>query len=82
MASVSNILLFVALFLVLKVGQMICSFAYTTYKSVTIHKSLEHAFYPPLSYRFKYGLMGDVMYFIAGILIMYFASDIRALILG
>ncbi len=80
MAIVTNILMFVALFLGLKVIQMICSFAYSTYKSISIHKSLEHAFYPPLSYRFRYGLMGDIIYFIAGILIMYFASDLRALV--
>ncbi len=80
MAILTNILMFVALFLGLKVIQMICSFAYSTYKSISIHKSLEHAFYPPLSYRFRYGLMGDIIYFIAGILIMYFASDLRALV--
>lgn len=81
MGLVANILMFVGLFLVLKIFQMIFSFSYTTYKSIRIHKSLEHAFYPPLSYRFKYGLLGDVVYFIAGILIMYFAADIRGLIL-
>lgn len=81
MDLVTNILMFVGLFLILKIIQMICSFCYTTYKSIRIHKSLEHAFYPPLSYRFKYGLLGDVIYFIAGILIMYFAADIRALIM-
>lgn len=79
MALLMNVLMFAGLFLVLKAVQMICSFSYTTYKSISIHKSLEHAFYPPLSYRFKYGLLGDVIYFIAGILIMYFASDIRGL---
>lgn len=78
MAIVWDVLMFVGLFLVLKILQMICSFAYTTYKSITFHKSLEHAFHPPLAYRFKYGLMGDVMYFIAGILIALFAADIRA----
>ncbi|MBO6548474.1 MAG: hypothetical protein JJ964_02495 [Rhizobiales bacterium] len=81
MDLVTNILMFAALFLVLKAIQMICSFSYTTYKSIRIHKSLEHAFYPPLSYRFKYGLLGDVIYFIAGMLIMYFAADLRSLIM-
>ena len=81
MDLVTNFLMFAALFLVLKVIQMICSFSYTTYKSIRIHKSLEHAFYPPLSYRFKYGLLGDVIYFIAGIFIMYFAADLRSLIM-
>ena len=57
MALLMNVLMFAGLFLVLKAFQMICSFSYTTYKSIRIHKSLEHAFYPPLSYRFKYGLL-------------------------
>jgi len=75
-------LLFLGLFFVLKLGQILISFAYTTYKSITFHKSLEHAFHPPFSYRLKYGLMGDIMYFIAGILIAFFASDIRTFLLG
>lgn len=78
MAYVWDGLMFLGLFLALKIGQMILSFAYSTYKSITIHKSLKHAFHPPLSYRFKYGLMGDVMYFIAGVLIAIYAVDIRA----
>ncbi|GJM02340.1 MAG: hypothetical protein DHS20C08_08410 [Rhodomicrobium sp.] len=79
MSVIWDVLMFVGLFLGLKIIQMIMSFSYTTYKSLSFHKSLEHAFHPPLSYRFKYGLMGDVIYFIAGILIALFASDIRAL---
>ncbi len=82
MAVIWDVLMFVALFLGLKILQMIFSFGYTTYKSITFHKSLEHAFHPSLSYRFKYGLMGDVMYFIAGILIALFAADIRAFFAG
>ena len=81
MATLSNLVMFAALFLGLKIIQILMSFVYSTYKSITIHKSLEHAFYPPLAYRFKYGLMGDIMYFIAGILIAFSASEIRALFL-
>lgn len=82
MAYLWDGLMFVVLFLALKIGQMILSFAYTFYKSITFHKNLKHAFHPPLSYRFKYGLMGDVMYFIAGILIAIYAADIRNLFFG
>ncbi len=80
MAYLFDGLMFVGLFFLLKIGQMILSFAYTTYKSITIHKNMKHAFNPPLSYRFKYGLMGDVIYYAAGILIAFAATDIRALL--
>lgn len=78
MAYALDALMFVGLFLVLKLGQIILSFIYTTYKSITFHKSLEHAFHPPFSYRLKYGLMGDIMYFIAGIVIALSAPQIRS----
>ena len=78
MAYALDALMFVGLFLVLKLGQIILSFIYTTYKSITFHKSLEHAFHPPFSYRLKYGLMGDIMYFIAGIVIALSAPHIRS----
>lgn len=80
MVILLNILMFAALFMILKMLQIFLDFAYTTYKSITIHKSLEHAFHPPFSYRFKYGLKGDIMYFIAGVLIAFSADEIRALI--
>ena len=80
MAYLLDGLMFIGLFMALKIGQLILSFTYSTYKSITFHKSLEHAFHPSLSYRFHYGLMGDVMYFIAGILIALSAPQIRALL--
>ena len=80
MAYLLDGLMFALLFVVLKLGQIIFSFIYTTYKSISFHKSLEHAFHPPFSYRLKYGLMGDIMYFIAGILIAFAAPQIRALV--
>ncbi len=80
MAYLLDALMFVGLFAVLKLGQIILSFIYTTYKSITFHKSLEHAFHPSFSYRLKYGLMGDIMYFIAGILIALSAPQIRAVL--
>lgn len=82
MTFIYNILLFCGLFIILKTFQMIWSFAYTTYKSITIHNSLAHAFFPPLRERIKYGLWGDIMYFIAGILVTMFSSEIRAYIAG
>ena len=78
MAYFWDVLMFVGLFVALKLGQIIISFIYTTYKSITFHKSLQHAFHPPFSYRLKYGLMGDIMYFIAGIVIALLAPEIRA----
>jgi len=80
MAYLFDGLMFVGLFFLLKMGQMLISFAYTTYKSITIHKNMKHAFHPPLSYRFKYGLLGDVVYYTAGILIAFSATNIRTLI--
>ena len=73
-------LMFVALFVIIKAVQMVASFAYTTYKSLTIHKSWAHAFFPPLKDRLRYGLKGDMFYFAAGIFIALSADKIRALI--
>ncbi|HZV22047.1 MAG TPA: hypothetical protein VE986_10945 [Hyphomicrobiales bacterium] len=80
MAYVYDVLLFVALFAAIKTVQMIASFTYTTYKSLTIHKSWAHAFYPPLRDRLRYGLKGDIFYFAAGIFIALSADKIRTLI--
>ena len=82
MAYVYDVLLFLALFIVIKAVQMIASFAYTTYKSLTIHKSWAHAFFPLLRDRLRYGLKGDIFYFAAGIFIALSADKIRALIAG
>jgi hypothetical protein len=72
-----NILLFIGLFVILKTIQMIWSFSYTTYKSLTIHKSWKHAFFPPLRDRLKYGLWGDICYFCAGVIVASFPVWIR-----
>jgi hypothetical protein len=80
MDFVYNALMYVLLFVILKTIQIVSSFAYTTYKSVTFHKNWSHAFNPGLGYRLRSGLYGDIAYFIAGILIAFYASDIRALI--
>jgi hypothetical protein len=82
MAYLYDVLLFLALFIVIKAVQMIVSFAYTTYKSLTIHKSWAHAFFPPLRDRLRYGLKGDIFYFAAGIFIALSADKVRALIAG
>jgi hypothetical protein len=82
MAYVYDALLFLALFAIIKAVQMIASFAYTTYKSLTIHKSWAHAFFPPLRDRLRYGFKGDLFYFAAGIFIALSADRIRALIAG
>lgn len=80
MKYVEDVLLYVALFVIIKAIQMIASFAYTTYKSLTIHKSWAHAFNPGLRDRLHYGLKGDMFYFAAGIFIALSADKIRALI--
>jgi hypothetical protein len=80
MTYVYDALLYVALFVIIKTVQMIASFVYTTYKSLTIHKSWAHAFFPPLRDRLRYGLKGDMFYFAAGIFIALSADKIRALI--
>jgi hypothetical protein len=79
MAYVYDALMFVALFVLIKTIQMIASFSYTTFKSLTIHKSWAHAFFPPLRDRLRYGLKGDMFYFAAGIFIALSADKIRAL---
>jgi hypothetical protein len=80
MAYIYDALMYVALFVIIKTVQMIASFAYTTYKSLTIHKSWAHAFFPPLRDRLRYGLKGDMFYFAAGIFIALSADWIRGLI--
>lgn len=78
MDFVYNALLFVGLFILLKAIQIASSFAYTTYKSLTIHKSWAHAFFPGVGYRLRSGLYGDIVYFIAGAVIAVYADNIRA----
>ncbi len=80
MSVVYNILLLILVFVVLKTIQIVFDFGYTTYKSLTIHKSWAHAFFPGLGYRLKRGLVGDIVYFIAGIIVAVNADAIRALI--
>lgn len=80
MGYVYDTLMFVGLFVIIKAIQMIASFSYTAYKSLTIHKSWAHAFFPPLKDRLRYGLKGDIFYFAAGIFIALSADKIRALI--
>lgn len=80
MGYVYDTLMFVGLFIIIKAIQMIASFSYTTYKSLTIHKSWAHAFFPPLKDRLRYGLKGDIFYFAAGVFIALSADKIRALI--
>jgi len=77
MSLVYNILLLALVFIVMKAIQIAFDFFYTTYKSVSIHKNLEHAFNPGLSYRLKRGLIGDICYFIAGVVIALNAEAIR-----
>jgi hypothetical protein len=77
MNYVLNALLIVGLFVILKTIQMIWSFSYTTYKSLTIHKSWKHAFYPPLRERLRYGLWGDICYFVAGLVVAGYPDWIR-----
>jgi hypothetical protein len=82
MSIVYNILLLALVFVILKTFQLIFDFSYTTYKSVTIHKNWEHAFNPGLAYRLKRGLYGDIVYFVAGIVVALNADAIRGLIAG
>jgi hypothetical protein len=82
MAYIYDAFMYVALFVIIKTVQMIASFVYTTYKSLTIHKSWAHAFFPPLRDRLRYGLKGDMFYFAAGVFIALSADKIRALITG
>lgn len=82
MSIAYNILLLIGVFIILKTLQIFFDFAYTTYKSVTIHKSMAHAFNPGLSYRLQRGLIGDVIYFIAGIVVAVNADAIRGVLVG
>lgn len=77
-----NILLLALVFVVMKTVQIGFDFFYTTYKSVTIHKNLEHAFNPGLMYRLKRGLIGDICYFIAGVVVAVNADAIRSAVAG
>ena len=72
-----NILLLALVFIVMKAFQIGFDFFYTTYKSVTIHKNLEHAFNPGFTYRLKRGLIGDVCYFFIGVIVAVNADAIR-----
>ena len=82
MSIVYNIFLLALVFVILKTVQLIFDFGYTTYKSVTFHKSMAHAFNPGLGYRLKRGLYGDIIYFVAGIVVALTADAIRGLIAG
>jgi hypothetical protein len=82
MSIIYNIFLLALVFIILKTFQIIFDFAYTTYKSVTIHKNWEHAFNPGLTYRLKRGLYGDIVYFVAGIIVALNADSIRSAIAG
>jgi hypothetical protein len=79
MSIVYNLFLLTLVFVIMKTVQIIFDFSYTTYKSVTIHKNWEHAFHPGLGYRLKRGLVGDIVYFIAGIIVAVNADAIRSL---
>ncbi len=79
MAHFFNALMFVGLFIAIKAIQLIASFMYTTYKSITFHKSLAHAFNPGLKERLHYGLKGDIFYYGAGVFIALYAAKLRAL---
>ncbi|MBX2804622.1 MAG: hypothetical protein KTR19_01505 [Hyphomicrobiales bacterium] len=72
-----NILLLLFVFVVMKMIQIGFDFFYTTYKSVTIHKNMEHAFNPGFSYRLKRGLIGDICYFFIGVVVAVNADAIR-----
>ena len=80
MSIVYNIFLLALVFVILKTVQLIFDFGYTTYKSVTFHKSMAHAFNPGLGYRLKRGLYGDIIYFVAGIVVALNADAIRSAI--
>lgn len=75
-----NILLLLVVFVILKTIQILFDFAYTTYKSLTIHKNWAHAFNPGLMYRLKRGLVGDIIYYFIGIVVAVNADWIRGLI--
>ena len=82
MGAVLDVLMYMGLFAIIKTIQMIASFSYTTYKSLTIHKSWAHAFFPGLRDRLYYGLKGDMFYFGAGIFIALSADPIRKFLIG
>ena len=80
MSVIYNIVLLLAVFVVLKTIQIIFDFAYTTYKSITFHKNMAHAFNPGLAYRLKRGLIGDVIYYFIGIVVALNADWIRSIL--
>ncbi len=80
MSVVYNILLLLAVFIILKTIQIVFDFAYTTYKSITIHKNMAHAFNPGLMYRLKRGLIGDIAYYFIGIVVALNADWIRSIL--
>ncbi len=81
MDVVYNIFLLLIVFVILKAGQIIFDFAYTTYKSITIHKNMAHAFNPGFMYRLKRGLIGDIVYYFIGIVVAVNATWIRDVLL-
>ena len=72
-----NILLLIVVFAIMKAVQIGFDFFYTTYKSITIHKNMEHAFNPGFMYRLKRGLIGDICYFFIGVVVAVNADTIR-----
>jgi hypothetical protein len=78
MATFYNILLLLAVFVIMKAIQLILDFGYTTWKSLTIHKSWAHAFFPGFMYRLKRGLIGDIAYYFIGIIVALNATWIRS----
>lgn len=80
MDIVYNIFLLLVVFVILKTFQIMFDFAYTTYKSITIHKSLAHAFNPGLGYRLRRGLIGDIVYYFIGIVVALNATWICSIL--
>jgi hypothetical protein len=80
MDVVYNILLLLAVFIIMKAIQLFFDFAYTTYKSITFHKSMAHAFNPGFMYRLKRGLIGDIAYYFIGIIVALNAGWIRSIL--
>lgn len=75
-----NIILLLVVFMIMKTIQICFDFAYTTYKSISIHKSWAHAFNPGLLYRLKRGLIGDIAYYFIGIIVALKADWIRSIL--
>jgi hypothetical protein len=80
METFYNLLLWILVFAIMKTAQIIADFAYTMYKSITVHKSLAHAFNPGLTYRLKRGFVGDIAYYFIGIIVALNATWIRGML--